>query len=187
MRLGIMASLLLALMPWERALAHPHVFIHWHVEPQIEKGAIAAIKLRWRFDDLYSDLVLSTVDRDRDRKLSQPEIEALAARTVANLEKVKFYATFTLDGAAWQAEKADHFTAAVEGDFVVYTFTLKLLAPAKTLSVWSLDSEYYIEMRADEKQPLSGTGFSCTAGPGQPVKTQMWGSLTPDTISCSAQ
>jgi ABC-type uncharacterized transport system substrate-binding protein len=188
MRLRMMALLLLVLLPWRQAMAHPHVFIHWHIEPHIEKGAITALKLHWRFDEFYSDLVLGTVDRDRDRKLSPPEIEALAARTVANLEKAKFYATFTVDGASWQAEKADQFTAAVEGDFVVYTFTLKLATPAKTLSVWSLDPEYYIEMVADKKkQPASGAGFSCTAGEGQPVKTQMWGNLTPDTISCSAQ
>ena len=64
-----------------QAVAHPHVFIAWHIEPQIEKGAIAAVKLHWRFDDLYSDLVLNTIDRDGDRKLSPAEIDALAKRT----------------------------------------------------------------------------------------------------------
>jgi ABC-type uncharacterized transport system substrate-binding protein len=188
MRLWAIAVAVLTLLPWRQAAAHPHVFIHWHVEPQIENGGIASIKLYWRFDDFYSDMVLGTVDRDRDRKLSQPEIDALAARTLANLEKVKFYATFKLDSGPWQPEKAESFTAAVEGDHVIYVFTLKLPAASKTMSVWSLDPEYYIEMVADKKkQPKDGGGFSCTAGPGEPVKTQMWGNLTPDTVSCSVK
>lgn len=170
-----------------QATAHPHVFIDYLIEPQIESGAIVTLKLRWRFDDLYSDLVLNTIDRDGDRKLSPAEIDALAKRTLANLDKIKFYARFTLDGVEWQAEKADHFTATVDGDHVIYVFTLKLPAPAKTVSVWSFDPEYYIEMRTDKRQPTTGAGFACTAGPGQPVKTETWGSITPDTVSCSAQ
>lgn len=170
-----------------QAVAHPHVFIAWHIEPQIEKGAIAAVKLHWRFDDLYSDLVINTIDRDGDRKLSPAEIDALAKRTLANLEKVKFYAHFTPDGVAWQAEKAEHFTATVDGDHVIYVFTLKLPTPAKSLTVWSFDPEYYIEMRIDKGQQTTGAGFACTVGRGEPVKTETWGSITPDTVSCSVQ
>lgn len=169
------------------AAAHPHVFIAWQIEPQIENGAITTVKLQWRFDDLYSDLVLNTIDRDGDRKLSPTEIEALAKRTLANLTTVKFYARFTLDGAAWQAEKVEHFGARVEGDHVIYVFTLKLPAPAKAVSVASLDPEYYIEMRVEKSQPTTGAGFSCTAGQGQPVKTDTWGSITPDSVVCRAQ
>ena len=184
---AIAVVLLLALLPWRQAVAHPHVFIGWHVEPQIKDGVIVAVKLHWRFDDLYSDLVLNTVDTDRDRKLSPPEVEALEKRSLANLEKVKFYARFMVEGQAWQAEKADHFTASVDGDHVVYVFTLTPPKPAKAFNVISLDPDYYIEMRVDKKQAASGTGFACTSGRGEPVKTENWGSLIPDTVACSAQ
>jgi ABC-type uncharacterized transport system substrate-binding protein len=183
-RRAVGALALLALLPWQSALAHPHVFIAWRIEPIVENGAITAVKLHWQFDDLYSDLVLGTVDRDRDRKLSQPEIDALQARTLANLEKVKFYAHFSLDGQAWEAEKAEQFTAAVEGDNVNYTFTLKLSKPVKTVSTYSLDPDYYIEMRADKRQATTGAGFVCSFGPSEPVKTQNWGSLIPDKVDC---
>ncbi|MGE0153572.1 MAG: DUF1007 family protein [Reyranellaceae bacterium] len=187
MRLPAAALLLGVLLPLRQGAAHPHVFIDWHIEPLLANGGIAAVKLFWRFDDFYSDLVLDTVDRDRDRRLSRPEIDAIAARTLANLQKARFYASVILDGAAWQAEKAEHFTATVEGDHLVYVFTLKLPAPARAVSVSSLDPEYYIEMQADKRQPLSGAGFACTAGRGKPVKTETWGSITPDTVTCGVK
>lgn len=183
LRLAILAVVtsLLAIRP---AGAHPHVFIDWRVEPVVASGAIVSLKLYWRFDDLYSDLVLGTVDRDGDRKLSPPEVDAIAKRTLANLEKGGFYTSFTLDERPWRAQKAQHFGAEVDGDHVVYVFTFALPSPAKALTVSSYDPEYYIEMLADRQQVTAGPGFTCKAATASAVKTDAWGSITPDLVSC---
>lgn len=175
------------LLSWRPAQAHPHVFIDWRALPQVEQGAIVAVKLYWQFDDLYSDLVLESVDRDKNRKLSPSEIEAIAKRTLANLEKGKFYSHFMLDGKTWQPDKAAEFSAEVDGDRIVYIFKIALPRPAKELSVSAYDPEYYIEMLADKRQPTTGAGFSCKAAPATPVKTDSWGSITPDIVSCLAR
>ncbi len=180
----VLLTSLLAIRP---ANAHPHVFIDWRVEPVLASGAIVSLKLYWRFDDLYSDLVLGTVDRDGDRKLSPPEIDAIAKRTLANLEKGGFYTSFTLDDRPWRAQKAQHFGAEVDGDHVVYIFTFTLPSPAKALTVSSYDPEYYIEMLADKRQVTAGSGFACKAGPAPAVKLDPWGSITPDLVSCSVK
>ncbi len=182
----IACLLMIAVAAFARhATAHPHVFIDYMIEPQIENGAIVALKLRWRFDDLYSGLVIDSVDRDNDGKLSAPEIDAIAKRTLANAEKANFYAHFTLDAAAWQTDKAQVFTAEIDGDHVVYIFTLKLPAPARSVTLSAYDPEYYIEMVADKRQTTIGSGLVCTIARAPPVKTQSWGSVTPDLISCS--
>jgi len=168
-----------------QATAHPHVFIDYLIEPQIEGGAIVALKLRWRFDELYSGLVIDSVDRDNDGKLSPPEIDAIAKRTLGNAEKAKFYSHITLDGVAWQADKAQVFTAEIDGDHVIYIFTLKLPAPARSVTLSAYDPEYYIEMVADKRQSTVGPGLACAIARAPAVKTQSWGSLTPDMISCS--
>ena len=183
----LLLPLVLGLLPWRQADAHPHVFIDWRVEPQVEKGAIVGIKLYWRFDDLYSDLVLETVDRDRDRKLSPPEIELVAKRTLSNLEKGKFYTHFTVDGRPWQTDKAVDFTAQIDGDHLIYVFTFALPAPAKQVAVSSYDPEYYIEMLADKKQPATGQGFGCKVMRAPPVKLDGWGTLTPDLVDCASR
>lgn len=177
----LVASLLLA----GRASAHPHVFIDYMIEPQIENGAIVALKLRWRFDDLYSSLVLDSVDRDHDGKLSPPEIDLIAKRTLSNTEKAKFYSHFALDGGTWQADKAGSFSAEIDGDHVVYVFMLKLPAPARSVTLSAHDPEYYIEMLADKRQTDVRAGAACKISQAPAVKTASWGSLTPDLISCS--
>lgn len=187
MRRAVAIALVTLLLASGPAAAHPHVFIDWRVEPQVEKGAFVAVKLYWRFDDLYSELVLDTVDRDGDRKLSQPEIDAIAKRTLANLEKGGFYTAFTVDERPWRAQKAQHFTAEIDGDHIVYVFTLALPSPAKALTVSSYDPEYYIEMLTDKRQAAAGNGFACKAGPASAVKTQGWGSITPDQVSCTVK
>ena len=187
MRAAIFLAILIALLPM-RAQAHPHVFIQYLIEPQIKDGAIASVVLKWRFDDLYSSLVLGTIDRDGDGKLSQPAIDDLAARVIVNTAESGFYTTFKLDGVEWRAPKADGFTASASDEIVTYAFTIVLPKPARALEASAHDPQYYIALEADPKQPDVGNGaVACRLGKPETVKDKTWGDYMRDVVSCEAK
>lgn len=181
--IAALAGAFLALaMPAARA--HPHVFIDYSIEPEMKDGAIVGLRLTWSFDELYSSLVVDSVDRDHDGKLSASEIDAIAKRTLKTIEAAKFYSHFTLDGVAWQVEKAQHFTVEINGDRIAYIFTLRLPSPAKTVTLVAYDAEYYIEMTADKRRNAALGAKACRISQSAPVKMQSWGSFQPDMITC---
>jgi len=187
MRAAALLAFLLALLPM-RAHAHPHVFIQYLIEPETRDGAIVSVVLKWRFDDLYSSLVLGTIDRDGDGKLSQPEIDDLAARVIVNTAESGFYTTFKLDGVEWRAPKADGFTASAIDEIVTYAFTIVLPKPARVLEASAHDPQYYIALEADPKQSEVGKGaVACRIGKPETVKDQTWGDYMRDVISCEAK
>lgn len=185
MRILAICVALAALFCPVAAQAHPHVFIDYMVQPQVRNGAIVGLRLLWRFDELYSGVVLDSVDTDGDGRLSQPEIDAIARRTLATMEGNGFYTHLTLDGTPWQAKKAEGFSASVERDQITYAIAITLPAPAKTVTVTAYDPEFYIEMLADKAQAQAGGPAACRVGPAPAVKTQYYGSFTPDLVTCA--
>ncbi len=184
MRAAVLLALLLAALPW-RAQAHPHVFIQYLIVPQLKDGAIASVVLHWRFDDLYSSLVLGTIDRDHNGKLSQPEIDELAKRVLTNTADSGFYTTFKLDGVEWRAPKADGFTASAADEIVTYEFTIVLPKPVRILEASAHDPQYYIAMEADPKQPEAAKGaVACRIGKPETVKDKTWGDYMRDVVFC---
>lgn len=62
------------------AQAHPHIFIETGLVPVLdEKGQLTGVKVTWRYDELYSMLVLQNLgmDNDFDGKLTEDELKRL--------------------------------------------------------------------------------------------------------------
>lgn len=61
--------------------AHPHVFVETGLKPVLdESGRLVGIEVSWRYDELYSLLVLEDkeLDHDYDGKLTEEEMAQLA-------------------------------------------------------------------------------------------------------------
>jgi ABC-type uncharacterized transport system substrate-binding protein len=77
---GLAAAAVAALGLASPALAHPHIFIDAAVHPVFDTdGKLAAVRVVWRYDELYSLLVLEDMglDQDYDGVLTEAEIAAL--------------------------------------------------------------------------------------------------------------
>jgi ABC-type uncharacterized transport system substrate-binding protein len=172
------------------ASAHPHVFVDYSVEYRVKDQSIVGLRLLWRFDDQYSSLVIATVDADHDDKLSPAEIARLAKRVVPSLEKNHFYSDVTVDGTKWLPRHVGDFSARIDDDRIVYSFTVDLPRPAHSVTVSTYDAEYYIEMLAIRKHAYSVVGappdaLHCSLGFGPKVTTEFYGSFQPDAVTCT--
>lgn len=179
------ALLVLGMRP---AAAHPHVFIDYTVEPLVEGGAFTAVRLHWTFDEMYSEMVIDSADKDRNRVLSPAEMKEVEGRVVPGLKEQNYFTVLKVDGKPVKPRALERFVASIDRDRVTYAFTLRLPAPAREIAVSSYDAEYYIDMQVSRQEPFriaaGAAKASCTRGVGEAVKTLYYGSFKPDQVSC---
>ncbi len=172
------------------AWAHPHVFVDYSIEYRVKDNAIVGLRLIWTFDDQYSAVVIETADKNHDDKLSTEESAILAKRVVPSLEKNHLYSDITYDGIKWQPTHVGDFSAQIDDDRIVYSFTVDLPHPAHEVTVSTYDAEYYIEMLVARKHAFSIVGapaeaMQCSFGLGAKVATEFYGSVQPDAVTCA--
>lgn len=89
-------------------LAHPHVWVAVETTVVYDKGAVAALKQRWVFDEFYSAMAIEGLDTNNDGVYDRAE---LAELTKVNIEGLKEFNYFT---TARLGEQALEFDAPTE-------------------------------------------------------------------------
>jgi len=152
---GIVTACALALAA-APALAHPHVWVDHSVVLRMGPAGVEGVRLTWRFDPLFSSLVLREFDKDGDRLFSPSEIQAIESKHLANLKAFGYFTVIKVDGAVVTATPKD-FQASVKGDQVTYAFTLPLTAPAAqgTIEITVADPTFYTAFDLSPQEPPS--------------------------------
>jgi ABC-type uncharacterized transport system substrate-binding protein len=151
------------------AVAHPHVWVSAKSEVLFDtKGAIAAIRNTWVFDEMYSAFV--TEGQAKGGKLLTRE--DLAPLAKSNVEDLAAFSYFTFAKAA--KAKVD-FAAPTEVSLeeredkrVVLRFTLPLKVPASAAKAFSFqiyDPTYFVAFELERQDPvvLVGAPNGCSA------------------------
>lgn len=86
-------ALLLMIWAWlpAKAHSHPHLFIDAAVVFQTRQETVTGIQYTWVFDDMFSRLVLTDYDIDKDQKLSEREISRIKKDIFDNLAHYNFF------------------------------------------------------------------------------------------------
>jgi ABC-type uncharacterized transport system substrate-binding protein len=71
--------------------SHPHLFIDAGVVFQTQQETVTGIRYTWVFDDMFSRLVLTDYDIDKDQKLSEREISRIKKDVFDNLAHYNFF------------------------------------------------------------------------------------------------
>ena len=74
----------LALMAAGSAGAHPHVWVDAKATLIFQKGKITAIRMHWTFDPLFTTLVMSEHDKDKNKTFSPAEVDDLEKNAFEN-------------------------------------------------------------------------------------------------------
>lgn len=148
--IAVLGAVLGALAAAPQAAAHPHVWIDNTATFAFAGGKIAAIKLRWVFDEIFSASIIQQFDKNKDRKFDAEEVKALEKGAFSNLQTFGYFTYVTVDDKPVPTVRVTGFTAAIEKDQLVYEFTVPLDAPVDplrqgfTFSVYDL--EYFVEL-----------------------------------------
>jgi ABC-type uncharacterized transport system substrate-binding protein len=151
------------------AAAHPHVWINGVTTFLFKDRQLAGIRHHWEFDEIFSSYVIDEQDADKNGKLDRAEIDSIQSNAFSNLRDYGYFTHVRLDGKELPLSKVADFTARIEGDVLVYEFTLPLARPidpaTSRFAVGVFDPEYYVEVLLDEDDPVRFEGLpsgACT-------------------------
>lgn len=152
---------LFSLLP-SPAAPHPHVWIDTVVKPQFAGGQLTAFAVDWTFDELYSFLVIDDFDSNKNGRLDEEELEALAKASHDTLASTGFFTRITLDGEPLKNISFENLTAGSRLERITYHFTIKLEEPVdirtQNVTFATYDENYYIEILLNEEDPVRFEG-----------------------------
>jgi ABC-type uncharacterized transport system substrate-binding protein len=169
------ATGLLAAAP---ARAHPHVFIDYRVSVLCRANRIAAVRISWTFDEMYSASLFHDYTSRPRGPLSAADIAELRKDAFQDVAENHYFTDLTLDGKPLPVTKVTDFEASYDGRKMTYRFTVPLgLAPApgaNILDIDSFDTEFYIDFALAKRNPISieqGGALKIACAPQDVTKT----------------
>lgn len=150
------------------AHAHPHLFIAPGVSFIQDKGAIKAVRIRWVWDEFWSEEVMFACDMDGNGLLSASEIKLVKKDFFDGVQDFDYFFMMKSDGQKIKFGAAKDFTVkATDDNCLMYEFTLETLNPVipkNKLELFFFDKTIYTAF--DEtilivggKQPLQKMMF----------------------------
>lgn len=191
-----------------KADAHPHIWVDYWVKVVADKEGITKLRFTWRFDKMFSQLVM---DDKKFIAIGAQEIKILHDQAFINLENYHYYIYAKYDGVPYEPKKIEDFTARLHGKQIEYEFTVPLPRAAQVVEVNLLDEEFYTDIGPPMGAPemsggsmmvkatpnyldfVSSTGENgaaaphCEAHKGEPRVSKMWGKFTSFIVTCKVE
>jgi ABC-type uncharacterized transport system substrate-binding protein len=193
--LGALAVALALLLPVRSAFAHPHVFIENRVVFMFAGDKIIALTESWTFDEVFSDQLLQGFDANGDGAFDKAESRAVAAGTLPNLKKFRYFNYIWVDGKDLGSIDPVDFTASAKNKKVTFVFSVKLPKPVdpktQKLKVEINDREFYVEVDLAQEQPIlfhGNQGVTCTPKIRDDTENAYYGGfVNPQEITLACQ
>ena len=135
--------------------ANPDVWVKAGMTYRFEDGKISGITFDWRFDEYFSSRAIETYDGDRSRVLEATEVGRLRGEAFDPLGKSGYHVHVWEAGKKRENLGIEDFTASIDGNLLVYRFTVGLTPPADPgagdIVVSLYDKEIHIDFRFIEK------------------------------------
>ncbi|MEC9346420.1 MAG: DUF1007 family protein [Pseudomonadota bacterium] len=141
------------------AAAHPHVWISSSGEVIFDdRGEVSAVRVAWRFDELYSAFAIQGADTDKDGTTSAAELKALAEQNVTFLKEWDYFTYLKIDGIKAEIGPVTEYDNTVDDGVLTLSFVMPLAYPADPrkhrVAFASYDPSYFIAFEVDrDREP----------------------------------
>jgi len=178
------------------ALAHAHVFLVDTIEVVFSGPQVTALKLRWAFDELFSDGMFSDFDTNGDRSFDAVEVDAIRAVSVESMKEFGYFTHVWVDGELTKSFADVALNVVSEGNIVIYEWAITLAKPVdpsqNKLEISIFDDSYFVDVVLYMPNPvkLQAAPGSCSYKVAEDeTKAYYYGSIYPEVISltCSSQ
>jgi len=186
---SLVAGAALSAMMASAAAAHPHVFIDNRLTFSFTDGEVTSFQTDWRFDEIFTEDLLSQFDADGDKQFSAAESEQVKEGTLPNLEAFRYFTYVYLDGRDLGEMAPSGFIADVVDGSVRFRLTYQLPRPVDPhqtkLAVSIYDQEYYVEVQLAEKAPVAVEGTAVCQGQvaDDPAHAYFGGFVVPQLVT----
>lgn len=145
----IIASLFWGTVSVRQAAAHPHVFVDSVVNFTFDEKGLAAITVRWVFDDITSTQYLMDLDTNGDGQLPAAEWTAQRDEIAGFLADMNFFLHVLVNGERVKLTSVSAFSAIFENGVLRYELTVPLQVPRRearnNVQVALYDPEFYTD------------------------------------------
>lgn len=190
----LIAAAFLAFLWPQLAQAHPHVFIDNRLTFLFAEGKVSGFRTDWRFDEIFTEDLLSQYDTDGDKQFSPAESELLKEGTLPNLAAFRYFTYAYLGGVDLGMVEPAGFRADILDGAARFVFTYQLPHPVdpmkESIAVSIYDQEYYVEvlLAQDGSTAIEGDkGAGCgTTVADDPTHAYFGGFVIPQvvTVAC---
>ena len=106
------------------AQAHPHAFADTSYLVSFDNNGLAAIRVRWVFDEMFSCLLLDEFEKNHDGKLSPGEVKALESEAFTYLSNFSYLTLIKIQGREFKIKEVKDFQAWTTDGKLVYQFVI---------------------------------------------------------------
>lgn len=157
---ALIATLFFRCIPF--CLAHPHVFIENSITILFDEKGLAGIRVKWIFDEFFSNMILTDYDRNKNHQLERTEITTIQSEAFNNLVEFDYFTFIKINGHSFQVKYIRDFSAALIGDRLIYEFLIPCHvsgdSAAKEIRISQYDPTYYSRIALDKAQPVLWEG-----------------------------
>jgi ABC-type uncharacterized transport system substrate-binding protein len=177
----VLAVVLVALAPG--ASAHPHVRFAYQIEPVLEGGRLAALRVVWQMDPLTTMLVSRGIDANRNGSVDPEELDAFARENSRLLAASAYFLQLTQNDRALAFSIAAPLHAQLSDGRMTLSFEVRLdsPAPAEAFALRFFDETWYVALTAADPV-LVGTAPCTAVAQTRVLATQGWGAQAVPTI-----
>jgi ABC-type uncharacterized transport system substrate-binding protein len=130
--------------------SHPHVFVDGEVTVVFDDKGLAGFRQRWIFDEMFSNTIISSYDKDKNHILDIDEIGKIKKGAFNNLSHYGYFSHVLIDGKKFDVKYVAEFLAAVHNNRLIYTFFVpchvSAVAQYKNIIFALFDKEYYTDL-----------------------------------------
>ena len=184
------AGLLVFLAASIPVFAHPHVFIDNTMRAVFDGPELIRLEFRWSFDELFSGMILQDFHPDGSGRFSAGQIAGIKKNAFDNLKNYHYFVAFFLDGKPMRLPPIENFSASVDGDSLIYSFSLpfalRVDAGAHSLGAVIYDDTYYVAfklMKVSDVTLVSAGAVDCAVSIEKTKVKAVWpGQYMPDEV-----
>lgn len=158
-RIGFLLSfVLLTCAASASSRAHPHIWIDAVATLVFAESKLTEVRIQWTFDELFSGALRDQFDPNKTGKFDGQALANLKADAANGLKDFNWFTHLTIGGKKLTVAEGKNFSAAIEGDRVVYHFTVPVTPPVDpattpvTLSLY--DQSFYIDVALAKDNPV---------------------------------
>ena len=141
--------------------AHPHVFIVQRLNIVFDEKGLAGIKVRWKMDDMFANMIAEDHDLNGNGQLEDEEIQTVKENAFTYISEFSYFTYIKIDGKPFQVKFVNNFKAIIKNRRLVYEFFIPCHVTAtdqfKRINVGSYDPTYYTAIFYAKKTPVSLT------------------------------
>jgi len=175
------------------AAAHPHVFIDYAVTVQFDDAGLAAVRLSWTFDEMYSSMLFHDYTSRPKGALTVADIKSLEDGAFKATADYHYFIDMTLNGEAVAVAEPTAFTARFEQHRMTYSFTVPVhggtAGARNTLEIAAFDHEFYIDFELAKKAAVTvehGEKLAAACAPKTLRKdTSTFGPMDAVVVACT--